>query len=158
MKSSFVYRVVSFFLVSQMGLAQNHSLSFDGTGDHVSINGANVSKPCTAEFWVKRITDTGLQIILNNQSNFSLRLQQYNSNNKVGYTKYSSYDDYFNYVAPEGEWVHLAVVATTDSIITLFVNGEYHSENFQPFFKMPLSTIGKNGNNTLNATLDELRV
>ena len=157
MKSSFIYRAVSFFLVSQMGLAQNNSLSFDGDGDHVSIGAEAVGKPCTAELWVKRRSDTGFQVLLE-KSNFSFRLEQWAASNKVGYTKNGTYDTHFNYVAPEEEWVHLAVVATTDSVITLFVNGEYHSENFRPIFSMPLSTIGKNGVNTLNATLDELRV
>ena len=157
MKSNFIYRVVSFFLLSQMGLAQNNSLSFDGDGDHVSINAANVSKPCTAEFWVKRRSDTHFQILLDNQNNFSLRLEQYSASNKVGYTKNSTYDKHFNYVAPEEEWVHLAVVATTDST-TLFVNGAYYTKNDETNFNIPLSTIGKNGSNTLNANLDELRV
>ncbi|MDP6860853.1 MAG: LamG domain-containing protein, partial [Candidatus Marinimicrobia bacterium] len=157
MKSNSIYRSVSFFLLIQLGLSQNHSLSFDGAGDYVSINAANVSKPCTAEFWVKRRSDTHFQILLDNQNNFSLRLEQYSASNKVGFTKNSTYDKYFNYVAPAEEWVHLAVVATTDST-TLFVNGAYYTKNDETNFNMPLSTIGKNGNNTLNANLDELRV
>ena len=96
MKSNFIYRAVSFFLLSQMGLAQNNSLSFDGAGDYVSINAANVSKPCTAEFWVKRRSDTGFQILLDNQNNFSLRLEQYSASNKVGFTKNSTYDNHCN--------------------------------------------------------------
>ena len=103
MKSNFIHRVVSFLLLSQMGLAQNNSLSFDGDGDHVSINAANVSKPCTAEFWVKRRSDTHFQILLDNQNNFSLRLEQYSASDKVGYTKNSTYDKHFNYLAPEEE-------------------------------------------------------
>jgi hypothetical protein len=126
MKSKFIHRVVSFFLLSQMGLAQNNSLSFDGDGDYVSVSAANVSKPCTAEFWVKRRSDTGFQVLLDNQNNISLRLEQWAASNKVGYTKASTYDTHFNYVAPEDEWVHLAVVATTDSV-TLFVNGAYYT-------------------------------
>ena len=120
MKSSFIYSAVSFFLLIQLGLSQNHSLSFDGAGDHVSVSAANVSKPCTAEFWVKRRSDTGFQVLLE-KSNFSLRLEQWAASNKVGYTKNGTYDTHFNYVAPEEEWVHLAIVATADST-TLFVN------------------------------------
>ena len=101
MKSSFIYSAVSYFLLIQLGLAQNNSLSFDGAGDYVSINAANVSKPCTAEFWVKRRSDTGFQVLLDNQNNFSLRLEQYSASNKVGYTINSTYDKHFNYVAPE---------------------------------------------------------
>ena len=157
MKSNFIYRAVSFFLVSQMGLAQNNSLSFDGDGDYVSIGAESVGKPCTAEFWVKRRSDPGFQVLLE-KSNFSFRLEQWAASNKVGYTKDGTYDTHFNYVAPEEEWVHLAIVATTDST-TLFVNGAYHSKNPQTTgVSIPLITIGKNGSNTLNATLDELRV
>ena len=140
MKSNFIYRAVSFFLVSQMGLAQNNSLSFDGDGDYVSIGAATVNRPCTAEFWVKRRSDSGFQILLDKQNSYSLRLEQWNAANKVGYTNGSDWT--FNYVAPEEEWVHLAVVATTDSI-TLFVNGAYYTKNGNANFNMPLSTIGK---------------
>ena len=73
MKSNFIYRAVSFFLVSQMGLAQNNSLSFDGDGDYVSIGAEAVGKPCTAEFWVKRRSDPGFQVLLE-KSGFSFRL------------------------------------------------------------------------------------
>ena len=120
MKSNSIYRSVSFFLLIQLGLSQNHSLSFDGAGDHVSIGAEAVGKPCTVELWVKRRSDSNFQVLLE-KGNFSLRLEQWNASNKVGYTKNGTYDTHFNYVAPEEEWVHLAIVATTDST-TLFVN------------------------------------
>ena len=104
MKSNFIYRAVSFFLVSQMGLAQNNSLSFDGDGDYVSIGAESVGKPCTAELWVKRRSDPNFQVLLE-KGNFSLRLEQWAASNKVGYTKNGTYDTHFNYVAPEEEWV-----------------------------------------------------
>ena len=100
MKTSFIYRAVSFFLLWQIGSDQNNSLSFDGDGDHVSINAESVGKPCTVELWVKRRSDSNFQVLLE-KGNFSLRLEQWNASNKVGYTKNGTYDTHFNYVAPE---------------------------------------------------------
>jgi hypothetical protein len=107
--------------------------------------------------WVKRRDDSGFQILLNQQNSYSLRLEQWNASNKVGYSKASAYDANFNYKAPLEEWVHLAVVATSDSV-TLFVNGAYYEKNNQTNFTIPIGTIGKNNASTLNATIDELRV
>ncbi|MHC4397336.1 MAG: LamG-like jellyroll fold domain-containing protein [Planctomycetota bacterium] len=69
-------------------------------------------------------------------SNYSLKLEQYNNTNKVGFTKYGVADYTFNYEAPIGSWVHLAFVAT-ETEIKLYADGALmdtiHGSNQQCF-------------------------
>jgi len=76
----------------------NYSLSFDGEFDYVSLGGSYVTKPCTAEMWVKRRDNPGWQILLDQPSSYSLRLEQWAAAKKVGYSKASSYDAHFDYI------------------------------------------------------------
>ena len=134
----------------------NFALDFDGVNDYVSTGGSNVGKPCTVEAWTKKTSNSGHGTLLSGGS-YRVRLDQWSTSNKVGFTKTGSYDASFDKSTTLNEWVHVAIVFTSDSS-TLFINGAYHSKHNQTTFNLPTSSIGTGGSSTITATIDELRI
>ncbi|HJM95024.1 MAG TPA: LamG domain-containing protein, partial [Candidatus Marinimicrobia bacterium] len=134
----------------------NYALDFDGTNDYVALGGSNINKPCTVEAWTKKTSNSNHGTLLIG-GDYRVRLDQWSTSNLVGFTKSGTYDASFNKSTTLDEWVHVAIVFTSDSS-TLFINGAYHSKNNQTNFKIPTSYIGTGGSATITATIDELRI
>ena len=73
----------------------NYALDFDGVNDYVSTGGSNISKPCTVEAWTKKTSNSGHGTLLSG-GRYRVRLDQWSTSNKVGFTKTGSYDASFN--------------------------------------------------------------
>jgi len=75
------------------------ALYFDGPGssDHVSINGGQNGGSHTFEAWLKRIDSGARQSLLMQGNNSGIKVEQYNNSNKLGFTRYGSYDYKFNH-------------------------------------------------------------
>ena len=99
--------------------------SFDGNNDYINIGAIDIEPPWTAEFWVKRQDSTNNAATLADSSSSSLRLEQYDNTNKVGFTEYTAGDYSFNYQAPVDSWVHLVFVGDATST-ELYVNGVFN--------------------------------
>ena len=132
------------------------ALYFDGNDDNVALaQTTDIPMPWTASMWVRREDSTNSTAVFMSSANSSLRLEQYNGTNKVGFTIPGTGDFSFNYQAAIDEWVHLAFVGTNNGT-SLYVNGMY--KQFLPIvISCPMSTIGRS-TFALKGTLDEVRV
>ena len=135
------------------------ALYFDGPGssDHVSIDAGQNGGSHTFEVWVKRIDSGANQSLLLQGDNYGIKIEQYNQNNKVGFTRYGSYDHQFNHSATIAEWEHIAIV-NNGSKTYLYVNGTVTDSTNRTNWKLPMNSIGVGGNATLYGTIDEMRI
>jgi len=122
------------------GKVGSNALSFDGDNDYVSIGSPDIAPPWTAALWVRREDSSNNEARLLDSGSYSLRLEQYDNTNRVGFTRYSGGDYAFNYEAPIGTWVHLAFVGTASST-SLYVNGVPQDINANSI-SVPMSRIG----------------
>lgn len=148
----------------------NYALSFDGSGDHIVVNGGTISTAWSFEVWFKKAgTRTGMNLTNNSNSNsggtWSLRLAQWNNVNKVGITKYGVRDYYINNskaTLETGKWAHVAWTYQ-NNLVTVYVNGESLGSTFS---RGPLSSgatlywniIGKSNSLSIYGELDEVRI
>lgn len=144
-------------LLAQTG--PGSALSFDGVDDFVSIGGAPIPTPWTAEFWVNRQNAFDDSAILLGGTNAMLKLEQWQYTRRVGFTQLGVADYLFNYTVPVGTWVHLAFVGSTDT--KLYVNGALQDVNLATI-SLPLGQIGGDMagryNNHMRGAIDEVRV
>ena len=148
----------------------NYALSFDGSGDHIVVNGGTISTAWSFEVWFKKAgTRTGMNLTNNSNSNnggtWSLRLAQWSNVNKVGITKYGVKDYYINNskaTLETGKWAHVAWTYQSN-LVTVYVNGESLGSTFS---RGPLSSgatlywniIGKSNSLSIYGELDEVRI
>ena len=148
----------------------NYALSFDGSGDHIVVNGGTISTAWSFEVWFKKAgTRTAMNLTNNSNSNnggtWSLRLAQWSNINKVGITKYGVKDYYINNskaTLETGKWAHVAWTYQ-NNLVTVYVNGESLGSTFS---RGPLSSgatlywniIGKSNSLSIYGELDEVRI
>ena len=135
------------------------ALYFDGPGssDHVSIDAGQNGGSHTFEVWVKRIDSGHNNALLLQSDNYGIKIEQFNQSNKVGFTRYGSYDHQFNHSATIAEWEHIAIV-NNGSKTYLYVNGTVTDSTNRTNWKLPMNSIGVGGNATLYGTIDEMRI
>jgi hypothetical protein len=85
---------------------------FDGSTSHLDLGAASILPPWTACFWVNRQDAPGTGAALAGDGTYELKLEQYNRTRKVGITQIGAGDYVYDYIAPVGQWVHLAFVGT----------------------------------------------
>ena len=148
----------------------NYALSFDGSGDHIVVNGGTISNAWSFEVWFKKAGNrNGMNLTNNTNSNssgtWSLRLAQWSNINKVGITKYGVSDYYINNskaTLETGKWSHVAWTYQ-NNLVTVYVNGESLGSTFS---RGPLSSgaklhwniIGKGNSLSIYGEIDEVRV
>ena len=135
------------------------ALYFDGPGssDYVSINGGQNGGSHTFEAWLKRIDSGARQSLLMQGNNSGIKVEQYNNSNKLGFTRYGSYDYKFNHYVSINEWEHIAIV-NNSSKTYLYVNGVLADSSTRTNWVLPLNSIGNSGNTTYYGTVDEIRL
>ena len=135
------------------------ALYFDGPGssDYVSINGGQNGGSHTFEAWLKRIDSGARQSLLMQGNNSGIKVEQYSNSNKLGFTRYGSYDYKFNHYVVTNEWEHIAIV-NNSSMTYLYVNGVIADSSTRTNWVLPLNSIGVNGNTTYYGTVDEIRL
>lgn len=148
----------------------NYALSFDGSGDHIVVNGGTISNAWSFEVWFKKAGNrSGINLTnqgnSNNSGTWSLRLGQWKNIHKVGITKYGVKDYYINNSKanlPIGKWSHVAWTYQ-NNLVTVYVNGESLGSTFS---RGPLSNgaklhwniIGKGNSLSIYGEIDEVRV
>jgi hypothetical protein len=143
------------FATGQRGAA----FSFNGVNESMFITSAGpIPPPWTAAFWVKRHDTPDVSAALVADGATALKLEQWPSTRRVGFTKFGIADHSFSYIAPAGTWVHLAFVCTPDGI-SLYVNGSFR-QFIQASIDLPLQFLGRRdtGQERLRGLLDEIAI
>ncbi|MEI2722803.1 MAG: LamG-like jellyroll fold domain-containing protein [Verrucomicrobiota bacterium] len=143
---------VALFTPASAWAQSGNALAFDGTDDYLLAGRPALPVPWTAEFWVQRENTTNTYAGLWQDDATALRLEQFNTTRKVGFTQFGVADYLFNYTAPTNTWVHLALVAE-NGVTRLYVNGAPQDTNAHAV-PLPLRTLGY----ALKGKLDEVRV
>ena len=153
------------------GRVGSGALRFDGMDDYVQLGSSDVPSDWTAALWVRRKGDnTSAALFGPSDTRLSgataIKLEQYETSNEVGFTRFGTGDYSFGYVAPLNTWVHLTFVSSSD-IMRLYVNGALEGQVivFQGP-SLPLHYIGvvndsqpgKGLRDYLEADLDEVRI
>lgn len=135
------------------------SLVFAQPTSRIELGAPALPPPWTLELWVKRQDSPGLSAPLFIDGTGALKLEQFQTGRRVGFTKFGVRDYSFAYSAPTNEWVHLALAAN-ETETCLFVNGAFHS-CVPDRIDLPLAYFGSAPafpNDQLRAEVDELRV
>lgn len=137
-----------------------YGLYFDGGENRVNLDAGSIDPAWTAALWVRRQDSPNVEArILDSPDIFggtSLRLEQFNPQDRVGFTTIGVEDYFFDYIAPEDTWVHLAFVGTTTGT-SLYVDGALigtHPASVPLFIQM----IGTHNVNAMKGHLDEFQI
>jgi hypothetical protein len=115
--------------------------SFNGLDDRISLGEASISVPWTATVWVNRQDSLDSSAVFLSSAVSGLKIEQIESNRRVGITRYFVKDWSFNYSVPKGMWTHLAFVAG-DGVTRLYVNGLLE-DSIPATVPLPLTEMGK---------------
>jgi len=135
------------------------ALRFDGVDDHVTIAASDAPPPWTAAMWVNREDSPApvAKLLSASSSNHTLRLEQYNNTNKVGFSGDVSQDYVFDYEAPIGKWAHLAFVCT-GSETSLYADGLFVDTDSH-CIDLPVYYIGtQTTDSTAKGLIDDVRI
>ena len=130
------------------------SFDFQNNGDGVGFGGQDLGPPWTLSFWVKKTGTVSDGVVLNSPAG-AIKLEQFSTSSRVGFTKYGVADYSFNYTAPQGAWTYITLTAE-DSMTSLYVNGVFHSQ-VSNTIDLPRMSIGRVGA-LMRGQLDEMMV
>lgn len=133
-----------------------NALSFDGTNGSVALGLPDLPPPWTATMWVRRTAPVGPSSALLISPASALKLDQWPDSRQVGFTLFGVADYYFDYTAPQDQWVHLAFVATASNT-TLYANG-IAVDVIPASVALPLESLGSATRDPLKGEVDELAV
>jgi hypothetical protein len=113
----------------------------------------------TATMWVNRWESKSVSTLISGTS-YALKLEQYNSTNRVGYTHYSVVDNTLGYTTPLNSWIHLAFVETSSGV-AVYADGILMATNVATS-SLNATALGLDNYTTytdyLDATLDDVRI
>ncbi|GLW96769.1 alpha-L-fucosidase [Microtetraspora sp. NBRC 16547] len=131
------------------------ALKFSGRGDGLGIGGLDISGPWTYSQWVRKDgTLNDANLLGSRQGN--IKLEQYGSGGKVGFTKVGVQDYAFDYSVPLGRWTQLTFVSD-GSATTLYVDGE-RRQTLPQTIALPQAYFGQLNGTTLNGAIDDAAV
>ncbi|HEX7901357.1 MAG TPA: FG-GAP-like repeat-containing protein [Planctomycetota bacterium] len=127
----------------------------------VTINAGTLAPPWTASMWVRREDSPGIEsALLDCDSSLavgtSLRLEQFNPANRVGYTQYNVADYAFDYTAPENVWTHLVFLGQAGGV-SLYVNGVFKDSHNVPI-DLFVSYLGGHKASAMQGAMDEVQI
>jgi hypothetical protein len=131
---------------------KGQAFHFVNPGDGVEFGGADVAAPWTYSTWVKRNADHPDATLLASRAG-AIKLEQFQTAARVGFTKFGVADYSFAYTVPLGAWVNLTFVATPTAT-TLYVNGAQQG-TVNASIALPMRSIGRAGQG-LVGDLDEM--
>jgi hypothetical protein len=137
---------------------RGRSLRFDGIGQKLTVPASSIPVPWTAAFWVNREDATGASAAILADNETGLKLEQFASGRRMGYTRFGVADYAFDYILPANTWSHVAFVASASGT-TLYVDGQLVG-SLPDTVKLPLMTIGArpSGVDHLKGLLDEITI
>lgn len=135
----------------------NDGLDFDGD-DYIEVGKPDLTSSWTVGVWVKYDNNSANKAVILSSDHIAIKAEQYDNQNKVGYTRYGIADYTFDYSLPNNVWTHLTFVGETTGV-KLYVNGVYQDSHTQ-VINCPMTWIGKGTNNLGHfiGSLDELKI
>lgn len=130
------------------------SFVMNSDGDGIGFGGVDMTPPWTMAVWVKK-TDSLDESILLSSDVAAIKLEQWNSGSKVGFTENGVSDHSFDYGVPMNTWTHITLSAST-SETKLYVNGIYNS-SIAHVINLPRKALGRPGK-FMRGELDELSI
>ncbi|WP_214317608.1 alpha-L-fucosidase [Nonomuraea sediminis] len=131
------------------------ALKFKGQGDGLGIGGLDISGPWTYTQWVRKDgTQNDANLLGSRQGN--IKLEQYGTGGKVGFTQVGVKDYAFDYAVPLGRWTQLAFVSD-GTATTLYVDGE-RRQTLPQTIPLPQAYFGQLNGTTLNGAVDDAAV
>jgi hexosaminidase len=131
------------------------AMRFSGGNNRIFVGEPDLAPGWTLSAWLRREASGTDAAALLDSPKFSVRLEQFNTTGKVGLTEYGVADYAFDYVAPIGQWVHLAIVGSTTST-KLYVDGSL-TGTINRGFSLPLRYLGAT-NQSMRGLVDDLIV
>lgn len=132
------------------------ALRFDGDRSRMIIDRDDIEGPWTVTAWVYRQDSANISAIMMDSPAASLRLEQDNGGDKVGFTRYGTADYTFNYKVPLQKWTHLAWVNDGNSM-KLYANGLLADTKQQVTIPLPMRTLGAEYR-SMKGMLDDVRI
>jgi hypothetical protein len=138
-----------------------YGLHFDGGANRVNIDAGTIAPSWSAAMWIRREDSPNAEArILDPQETdtfgTSLRLEQFNPADRVGFTTLNVEDYFFDYIAPVNAWVHLTFVGTATGT-SLYADGALigtHPASVSLF----VAKLGSFSTNAMKGTLDEVQI
>lgn len=136
-------------------------LHFDGGANRVVIDAGAIPPSWTAALWVRREDSPNVDARLmdckdTDTFGTSLRLEQFNLPDRMGFTTYAIEDYFFDYIMPTLAWTHVAFVGTAGGT-SLYIDGVLigtHPASVSLF----VDKLGSHGFNAMKGTMDEVQV
>ncbi|MFE2728622.1 family 20 glycosylhydrolase [Kitasatospora sp. NPDC059327] len=135
--------------------ARGSVLRFAGSGDGVGLGGSDIAEPWTYSVWVRRTGNQPDATLLASKTG-AIKLEQYDTEALVGFTRSGTADYSFPYSVPMDQWVQLTFV-TTPGTTTLYANGAQVGQ-VDASIPLPMHTIGQGNGTTLKGDLDNMAV
>ena len=131
------------------------ALSFDGSNDRIEFGAQDVDPPWSLGVWVKREPGPRRVTTLMNSAEFSLRLKQIGTTDRLGFTRYRVKDYVLDAAAPVGVWCHITFVGT-DEGTSVYVDGVKRAAH-PATIRMPMRGFGRGGDHSPRALIDDIR-
>ncbi|MEV0808963.1 alpha-L-fucosidase [Micromonospora sp. NPDC050200] len=131
------------------------ALKFAGLYDGLGIGGLDIPGPWTYTQWVRKDGTLNDANLLGSRAG-NIKLEQYGTGGKVGFTKVGVADYAFDYSVPLGQWTQLTFVSDGSST-TLYVNGE-RRQTLPQTVALPQAYFGQYNGTTLNGAIDDATV
>ncbi len=130
-------------------------ISFTKNRQTIDIFSDSIPPPWTVSVWVLR-SKNHLATHLIGNSRVSLRIEQWDTDSEVGYTKYKVKDHSFGYVVPLNTWTHL-VITSDDEQLTLYVNGEEQA-SITGSFELGMDQMGETERGEALGSIDDFAI
>lgn len=140
---------------------KNGAAVFDETDDFIELLKNDYAGDWTANFWVKKMENTQYSFLLMSMS-YSVRLDQGGTDGCTGVSLHGVVDEITDIQVAIDEWTMLTFVhSQADSLVNIYINGEYMSGIFTTM-PLPLTLLGndspdiKGWQSPLMAALDDV--
>lgn len=122
------------------------SFVIDSDGDGIGLGGVNIPPPWSVSMWVKRTANSTESVLLASNE-FALKLEQWNSGSRVGFTENGVADHQFEYITPLNTWTHLTITASASTSQTkLYLNGNHDTSHvINTAIDLPRQAFGRRG-------------
>lgn len=132
------------------------AFNFDGADDMVRFNGTPLAPPWSLALWVWRQDSGDASAVLFRDTATAIKLEQWPSTRKVGFTRIGVADYVFDYVAPTGRWTHLVLTAGP-GVTALYANGQLVGTRPETV-NLPRAYLGAPAGNRLKGRVDEIKI
>ncbi len=124
--------------------------------DQLQLGGAPLPPPWTIAAWIRREDSPDASAALFADAATAIKLEQYGTDQRVGFTQFGVTDYFFDATVTAGTWVHVALTANENGT-TLYLDGEPRG-TLPNVVNLPLAYLGGPADDRLKGQVDELMV